>query len=85
MGTAGPIVIKFADGQTEDLILDTAECTTVELIEKARLPATSRVGSQLKQRNLYSLYKQFGLRTRPHRPKRDERCASCFVRTVHAP
>ncbi len=81
MGTAGPIVIKFADGQTEDLILDTAECTTVELIEKARLPATSRVGSQLKQR---SLYKQFGLRTRPHRSKRDERCASCFVHAVHA-
>jgi hypothetical protein len=64
MGTAGPVVIKFADGQTEDLALDTAECSTLELIEKARLFAASWVGSQPKQRTLYSSYKQCGLRTR---------------------
>ena len=36
MGTAGEVTVKFADGKSEDLTLQTGECGMLELVEKAR-------------------------------------------------
>ncbi|KAK9822184.1 hypothetical protein WJX81_008194 [Elliptochloris bilobata] len=36
MGTSDELVIKFADGQSEDLVLHTGECGMLELVEKIR-------------------------------------------------
>ena len=36
MGAAGVVIIKFADGKSDDLTLQTGECGMLELVEKAR-------------------------------------------------
>ena len=36
MGTAGEVTVKFTDGRSEDLALQTGECGMLELVEKVR-------------------------------------------------